>query len=78
MPQELTQRTPNLLTPGAAEALSVKVYRMLKTNHPEPLDALTKALQDYQAPVAPEIIAEQIKLAVAEATDLSFVPNVFR
>lgn len=78
LPAELLQRMPNLLTPGAAEALSVKVYRMLKTNHPEALDALTKALEDYQAPVAPEIIAEQIKLAVAEATDLSFVPNVFR
>jgi SpoVK/Ycf46/Vps4 family AAA+-type ATPase len=78
MPAPLEANMPNLLTPGAAEALAVKVYRMLRTAHPEPLAALEHALQDYQAPVAPEIIAEQIKLAVAEATDLSFVPQIFR
>jgi hypothetical protein len=78
MPAPLEANMPNLLTPGAAEALAVKVYRMLRTAHPEPLAALEHALQDYQAPVAPEIIAEQIKLAVAEATDLSFVPAIFR
>jgi hypothetical protein len=78
MPAPLEANMPNLLTPGAAEALAVKVYRMLRTAHPEPLAALEYALQDYQAPVAPEIIAEQIKLAVAEATDLSFVPAIFR
>ena len=78
LPHNLHERMPNLLTPGAAEALSVKVYRMLKTKYPESIEALTQALQDYQAPVAPEIIAEQIKLAVAEATDLSFVPSIFR
>ncbi len=78
LPHNLIELMPNLLTPGAAEALSVKVYRMLKTKYPEPIEALTKALADYQAPVAPEIIAEQIKLAVAEATDLSFVPTIFR
>ena len=36
------------------------------------------ALQDYQAPVPLEVIESQIRLAIAEATDLSFVPAIWR
>ena len=40
--------------------------------------ALEAALRDYQSPVPPSVIQSQIALAVAEATDLSFVPERFR
>lgn len=69
---------PNWLTPGAAEALAVKIYRSVKTKNLTPEAALEAALKDYQAPVSREIMEFQINLAVAEASDLSFVPMVFR
>ena len=43
---------PLLLTPGAAEALSVKVYRRVRTAHETPLVALAACLDGYQPPVA--------------------------
>ena len=78
LPEPFRQQIPDLLTPGAAEALSVKLYRALKTGADTPEAALTAALRDYQPPVSPAIIAAQIELAVAETTDLSFVPERFR
>ncbi len=69
---------PSLITPGAAEALAVKVYRLIKTEKLDPLEALRRSLTGYQSPVAPEIIRAQIQLAVAEASDMDFVPDVFR
>ncbi len=78
LPEAMTSRIPDLLTPGAAEALSVKIYRTTKTGTLSPEAALAASLDDYQAPVRPEIIQAQIKLAVDEATDLSFVPERFR
>ncbi len=78
LPAELESQIPDLLTPGAAEALAVKIYRATKTAAAAPLAALVAGLSDYQAPVRPAIIEAQIALAVAEATDLSFVPDRFR
>lgn len=78
LPEVFRSSIPELLTPGAAEALSVKLYRTLKTLGLSAEDALTAALQDYQAPVSISVIREQIDLAVAEATDLAFVPACFR
>lgn len=69
---------PNLITPGAAESLSIKVYRLMKTQNLSAADALKESLEDYQSPVADEIIQFQIGLAVKEASDLSFVPELFR
>jgi ATPase family associated with various cellular activities (AAA) len=69
---------PDLITPGAAEALAVKIYRTLKTGAGSPEAALAATLKDYQPPVPPAVIETQIALAVAEATDLSFVPERFR
>lgn len=69
---------PNWLTPGAAEAIAVKVFRLTKTKHIPADQALTEALKDYQAPVAHDIMEFQINLAVSEASDLTFVPEVFR
>ena len=69
---------PLLLTPGAAEALAVKIYRLVRTSN-RPLDqVLLSALREYQNPVSPDIMQFQIHLAVAEATDLDFVPACFR
>ena len=77
-PAELLPKIPDLLTPGAAEALSVKLYRTIKTGASNSLDALALALKDYQPPVPVAVIESQIQLAVAEATDLAFVPERFR
>lgn len=69
---------PPLLTPGAAEALAVKIYRQVRTSSSQ-LDAvLTSCLSEYQNPIAPQVLAFQIELAAKEATDLDFVPPVFR
>lgn len=69
---------PLLLTPGAAEALAVKVYRLVRTSN-LPLDqVLPASLRDYQNPIPPDVMRFQINLAVAEASDLEFVPALFR
>jgi hypothetical protein len=69
---------PILMTPGAAEALSVKIYRSIRTRNATPRDALRHALTDYQPPVPHEIMQFQIDLAVRETTDVDFVPAMFR
>jgi hypothetical protein len=74
----LRDRIPDWLTPGAAEALSVKVYRMVKTKNLPPADALAEALQTYQPAVSRETMEFQVGLAVSEASDLSFVPESLR
>jgi hypothetical protein len=78
MPEPLRDSIPQWLTPGAAEALAVKLYRHVKTSDVTVEVALDKALRDYQPPVAEEIMRFQIGLAVAEATDLGFVPESLR
>ena len=78
LPESFRATIPDLLTPGAAEALSVKLYRALKTGATTPEEALAAALRDYQPPVPLSVIHAQIALAVAEATDLGFVPERFR
>ena len=78
LPASLQDSIPDLLTPGAAEALSVKLYRALKTGATNPEAALAASLRDYQPPVPVSILQDQIALAVAEATDLAFVPERFR
>ena len=77
MPRDLLGAIPDLVTPGAAESLAVKVYRQVKTQELEPIDALRDLLEDYQSPVPEKIMAFQIQLAVDEASDLSFVPQKF-
>ena len=72
------EKIPTLLTPGAAETLSIKVYRHVKVDGLSPTDALKEALADYQNPVPREVMDFQIGLAVREASDLDFVPPSFR
>lgn len=69
---------PNLLTPGAAEALAIKVYRLVKVESLSAGEALKACLADYQNPVAPEILGFQIELAIREASDLDFIPEALR
>lgn len=78
LPDSLRHAIPDLLTPGAAEVLAVKLYREVKLDLASPLQALTDSLERYQPPVPPAVIESQIALAVAEATDLAFVPERFR
>lgn len=72
------QMLPLFVTPGAAEALSVKIYRALRVRGQTPREALIGALMDYQPPVSTEIMEFQIDLAVRETTDMEFVPAQFR
>ncbi len=69
---------PTLLTPGAAEALVTKLYRIARTNNVSPPDALKECLTGYQNPIAPEVMRQQIELAVRESSDLEFIPAAFR
>ena len=69
---------PTLLTPGAAEALAVKVYRRCRTEQLEPLAALSASLEGYQAPVPRDVLEYQMRIAIREATDMAFVPPSLR
>ncbi len=52
---------PLLLTPGAAEALAVKVYRLVKVEKLDAVAALVDCLADYQNPVPAEVLEFQIR-----------------
>lgn len=70
---------PDLLTPGAADALAIRLYRAQATSHDKPKEVILKELLEaYQPPVALEVMMRQIQLAVAESTELEFVPERFR
>lgn len=75
-------KLPVLLTPGAAEALAVKMYRAVRARGEgeaiQPLNALLGCLEGYRNPVPRETMRFQIELAVAEASDIEFVPAQFR
>jgi len=66
---------PAWLTPGAAEALAVKCYRLTRTGTPDPVDALRRSLEGYRPPVDPAVIRAQMRLAEEEATDERFIPE---
>src|SRR6516164_1214791 len=74
----LESSMPLLLTPGAAEALVMNLYRQVKTTNAKIEEVLTAALAEYQNPIAPEVMAFQIQLAVKEASAFEFVPAPFR
>jgi hypothetical protein len=69
---------PALLTPGAAEAIAVKLYRSVRTDGLAPAAALRDTLDSYQHPVPPDVMQFQIGLAAREASDGDFVPEAFR
>jgi hypothetical protein len=69
---------PPLLTPGAAEALVMKVYRQVRTSTSSLDHVFRECLTEYQNPIAPDVMEFQIQLAVSEASALEFVPQIFR
>src|SRR5262249_57544598 len=68
---------PLLLTPGAAEALAVKIYRQGRPASCTPIEALRTSLVDYQNPLPLDTLQFQIRLAVSEATHPAFPPPPF-
>jgi hypothetical protein len=74
----LEPQMPILLTPGAAEALIVKAYRHSRTQNVAGSVALEASLVGYQNPVPADVLEFQMRIAIREATDLSFVPPEFR
>jgi SpoVK/Ycf46/Vps4 family AAA+-type ATPase len=66
---------PDLLTPGAAEAIMVKVYRLVRTEGVTAEVAVRQCLASYQSPVPHDVLELQMRIAIREATDLSFVPD---
>jgi hypothetical protein len=74
----LESRIPPLLTPGAAEAFAVKIYRQVRTGSATLDEVLQESLAEYQNPISPEVMAFQIQIAASEATALEFVPSIFR
>jgi len=71
-------RLPTLLTPGAAEAIAVKVYRRGRLAGKGAAEALDELLADYQPPVPADVLEAQMRVAVREASDLAFVPPPLR
>jgi ATPase family associated with various cellular activities (AAA) len=82
IPAEMFSKIENLLplwlTPGAAEALAIKIYRMVRAGGESLEQALQGALSTYQPPVTREAMEFQIRLAIAESSDASFIPEAFR
>jgi SpoVK/Ycf46/Vps4 family AAA+-type ATPase len=73
--EELEPSLPLMLTPGAAEALVMKAYRVARTENLSGKSALASCLGAYQNPVPQDVLERQMRLAIREATDLSFVPE---
>jgi len=73
--EELRDLIPNLLTPGAAEAIAVKAFRINKTSDLNPVESLKACLTDYIPPVPEDILKFQMRIAAEEATDASLVPE---
>ena len=73
----LSSSMPLLLTPGAAEALAVKIYRTVRTGGRTVIEVVRDSLSNYRHPVAPEVLEFQTRLAIEEATDTAFIPEFF-
>ena len=76
--RHLLDLIPELVTPGAAESLAIKTYRIAKTREVDAVEALRDCLDEYQNPVPKDVMDFQIAIAVREASDLDFVPAIFR
>jgi hypothetical protein len=77
-PVALENKLPRLLTPGAAENISVKTFRFVKTAPIGPEEALARVLEGYQPAVSELVLEQQMELAIAESSDPSFIPPEFR
>lgn len=77
-PTGLINKLPRLLTPGAAENISVKTFRCVKTASIGAEEALARVLEGYQPAVSEAVLEQQMELAIAESSDPSFIPPEFR
>ena len=75
---DMLQQIPTMMTPGAAEALVVKAYRVSRTEKVAPAAALSRCLVGYQSAIPQDVLELQMRLAIQEATDLSFVAEELR
>ena len=75
---QLHAAVPVGLTPGAAEALAVKAYRLHRTQGLDAAGSLRAALDGWQPPVPQDIMQFQTRIAVRESSDIAFVPPAFR
>jgi hypothetical protein len=75
---QMLQLVPIMLTPGAAEALVVKAYRVSRTESVAPAAALARCLVGYQSAIPQDVLELQMRLAIQEATDLAFVAEELR
>jgi ATPase family associated with various cellular activities (AAA) len=75
---EMESQLPALLTPGAAEVIVMKAYRLARLERLKPREALSRCLEAYQNPIPEDVLRWQMRLAVSEASDLSFVPYEFQ
>ena len=75
---KLESMIPNLLTPGAAEAIAVKVFRAVRSKGLSPDEALRAVLTGYLPPIDPEILRHQMELAATESTEPSFIDQEVR
>lgn len=66
------------LTHSPTEAPAVKAYRQSRTRDQTPLEALRNCLEGYRHPVPSDVMDFQIQLAIAEATDIDFIPEALR
>jgi hypothetical protein len=78
LPETLPFGVPDMLTPGAAEALLVKTYRLVQTSGILPHESLRRCLEGYQNPVPGDVMRFQIRLAIDEASDMDFVPEAIQ
>ncbi|HTV76898.1 MAG TPA: ATP-binding protein [Steroidobacteraceae bacterium] len=76
--KEMLPLIPAMLTPGAAEALVVKAYRVSRTEAVAPGAALARCLEGYQSAIPQDVLELQMRLAIQEASDLAFVAEELR
>lgn len=76
--EDMLPQIPTLMTPGAAEALVVKAYRVSRTEAVAPATALARCLDGYQNAIPQEVLELQMRLAIQEASDLAFVAEELR
>jgi ATP-dependent 26S proteasome regulatory subunit len=73
--EDLKDLIPTLLTPGAAEAISVQTFRIHKTTDLDAHGSLKACLSDYRPPVPMDTLKFQMRIAAQEATDASLIPS---
>tara|TARA_B110000879_G_scaffold988_1_gene1217 strand:+ start:11137 stop:12777 length:1641 start_codon:yes stop_codon:yes gene_type:complete len=76
--QKLVPLFPELVTAGGAEALAVKAVRLVKTGSHKPEGALLHVFESSRPPIPVETLKFQMRLAVDEATESTFISDAVR